>query len=220
LAADQHADVEVNVLNFLFTGEVRDRAFEGLAVYLDDVRIDVRVDTTNDAQTRVVGVLNPAGQPEAMGGPGQEIWQRAEQQLDLAVDLLAFEFSGTFGDDAFRGADFHFSRIGLDLSMDVRNAVGLMAAGDEAGGDIAQGLDQQDGATFGLLNARFDDTYQGDDFKDAEFHIADISLGMHVTAANGALLWAGEEQRIETAGGIPPPEITCAAPTDAWLELA
>ncbi len=219
LEVDQNSDIEINVLNFLFTGDVQERAFDGLAVYFDDVRTEVWVAETNDARIRALGIPHADGRPEYVSGSGQEIVQSADQEIRLAVNLLTFEFSGTFGDDAFRDADFHFSRIAADLWVDVRNTAGLMAAGDDTGGDVAQTLSQQEDATFGLLNARFDDTYEGDAFRDADIHVADIGVGVRLAATNDALLEVGGDRRIESAGGILPPDVTGVAPGDAWMEL-
>lgn len=207
-SADQRTDTQVNLLQFVFTGDVRDNALDGLAFYFDGVYTDVQVVTANDAD--LTATIQSIGLPGSTGYGGAD--QSVDQRVHAEVNVLTFEFSGVFDGDAFREADFYFADLWVGPRVDAANNASLSATAAE--GSAGQAVSQATGAAFRDWNFEFDGIYGGDAFRDADMRFEGIRVEALIDVVNDIALVAPGVVGHEVGGPSLPLDAEAGAPSN------
>lgn len=192
--ADQRTGTQINLVQFLVTGDVQENALEGLDFYLDNVEIDVRVATTNNADLTAVNQATSRFLEEG-GGSGAEL--QADQRIHAKINALTFEFGGTFGGDAFREADFYFTDLWIEARVDAINNAVLTATNGSPGGGTAGWASDQPASQlvqreFNELNFSYGEVYNGDAFRDADFTFSGLRIEALLNLVNDVALTAAQ----------------------------
>ncbi len=210
--ADQRTGTQINLVQFLVTGDVQENALEGLDFYLDNVEIDVRVATTNNADLTAVNQATSRFLEEG-DGSGAEL--QADQRIHAKINALSFEFSGSFGGDAFREADFYFTDLWIEARVDAVNNAVLTATNQSLDGAAPgwasdQPASQLTQSEFNELNFSYGEVYDGDAFRDADFTFSGLRIEALLNPVNDIALTATHGAGLGSDAHDQPPQ------AEAW----